>query len=151
MIPYSTCACPQGHGQVQLSWHLYLDDIMSGQVRWRLVSFLRALPFCLFSWGFLILILSVLLAGHQRVHQSSTVPGESAIEDLLPERRESGKKWSGQKMGPGVESRNHPQKTERQGSCALGTLEEGDATSPSFAWPGNAFTMTACPAGAVGP
>lgn len=87
--PAQHVPAPEVMGQVQLPQHFYLDDIMSGQVRWRPVSFLRALPFCLFCWGLfiLILVLLVLLAGHQREHQSSMVPREGAIEELLPEER----------------------------------------------------------------
>lgn len=65
---------------------LYLDDIMSGQVRWGSSFLLWVLALCLFSWWLfiLILIVLVLLAGHQREHQCSMVPREGSVQELLP-------------------------------------------------------------------
>ena len=82
---------------VQLPTHLYLDDIMSGQLRWRPVSFFRTLSFCLFCWGFfiLVLVLLALLAGHQSEHQCSMVPREGAVEELLREESGGGKRKKG--------------------------------------------------------
>lgn len=90
-------------GLVQLPARLYLDDVMSGQVRWRPVSFFRTLGFCLFCWGFFVLVLVflVLLAGHQSEYQCSVVPREGAVEELLREESGGGKrkKGSGQETG----------------------------------------------------
>lgn len=80
---------------------LYLDDIMSGQVRGRAASFLRCLSLHLFCCEFLIFIfiLFIVLAGHQREHRSSMIPREGAVQELLPEDgvevgRDRKKTWS---------------------------------------------------------
>lgn len=83
---------------------LYLDDIMSCQLRGRAASFLRAL--CFVCWRLFILILTflVLLARHQRKDQSSMEPREGAVQELLSEDGGTGEKTRrGQEMSPGVE------------------------------------------------
>lgn len=91
---------------------LYLDDVMSGQVRWRAASFLRGLSLHLFCCEFfiLILILFIILAGHQREHRRSMIPREGAVKELLPE--DGGRSGKGQKgrNGSGTEQ-NYPSPT----------------------------------------